>query len=74
MRGKGRPSSVKPRPVETEIAGMESLIEKRISVELAAPRKANSNSTDVVDIKPNFYGIGLNLNEACRRLKKWLSK
>jgi hypothetical protein len=33
-----------------------------------------SNSTDVVDIKPNFYGIGLNLNEAWHRFKKWFSK
>lgn len=33
-----------------------------------------SNSTDVVDIKPNFFGLGANLNEAWRRLKKWRSK
>ena len=33
-----------------------------------------SNSTDVVDIKPNFFGIGANLNEAWRRFKKWCSK
>ena len=33
-----------------------------------------SNSTDVVDIKPNFFGLGLNLNESWRRFKKWCSK
>jgi hypothetical protein len=33
-----------------------------------------SNSTDVVDIKPNFFGLGANLNEAWRRYKKWRSK
>jgi len=33
-----------------------------------------SNSTDVVDIKPNFFGLGMNLNEAWRRFKKWRSK
>lgn len=33
-----------------------------------------SNGTDVVDIKPNFYGLGFNLNEVCRRIKKWCSK
>ena len=33
-----------------------------------------SNSTDVVDIKPNFFGLGANLNEAWRRFKKWSSK
>ena len=33
-----------------------------------------SNGTDVVDIKPNFFGFGANLNEAWRRFKKWRSK
>ncbi|MBT3880738.1 MAG: hypothetical protein HON76_06105 [Candidatus Scalindua sp.] len=33
-----------------------------------------SNGTDVVDIKPNFFGLGANLNEAWRRFKKWHSK
>ena len=40
LRGKSQPSNVKPRPVETEIAGMERFIEDRTSVELAAPRNA----------------------------------
>ncbi len=31
-----------------------------------------SNSTDVIDIKPNFFGLGANFNEAWRRLKKWV--
>ena len=33
-----------------------------------------SNSTDVFDIKPNFFGLGANLNEIWRRFKKWRSK
>lgn len=33
-----------------------------------------ANGTDVIDIKPNFFGLGANLNEAWRRLKKWFSK
>jgi hypothetical protein len=33
-----------------------------------------SNSTDVVDLKPNFFGLGANLNELWRRFKKWRSK
>ena len=33
-----------------------------------------SKSTDVVDIKPNLFGIGVNLNETWRRIKNWLSK
>ncbi len=30
-----------------------------------------SAKTNLVDIKPNFYGIGINLNEAWRRFKNW---
>jgi hypothetical protein len=33
-----------------------------------------TNSTDVVDIKPNLFGLGMNLNEVWRRFKKWRSK
>jgi len=33
-----------------------------------------SKGTDVVDIKPNFFGLGINFNEIWRRFKKWISK
>ena len=33
-----------------------------------------SKSTDAVDVKPNFFGVGVNLNEVWRRFKKWRSK
>lgn len=33
-----------------------------------------SSATDVVDVKPNFFGLGLNLNEVWRRVKRWRSK
>ena len=33
-----------------------------------------SNCPDVVDIKPNIFGIGVNLNEAWRRIMKRCSK
>ena len=33
-----------------------------------------SSSIDVVDMKPNIFGIGVNLNEAWRRIIKWCSK
>ncbi len=40
--------------------------------------EANQNpqkqSADLVDIKPNFFGLGANLNEAWRRFIKWRSK
>lgn len=34
----------------------------------------NENKADVVDLKPNFFGLGINLNESWRRIKKWWSK
>jgi hypothetical protein len=30
--------------------------------------------TDVIEAKPNFYGLGVNLNEAWRRLRQWWTK
>ena len=30
--------------------------------------------TDLVEIKPNIFGFGANLNEAWRRIKEWWSK
>ena len=35
---------------------------------------SNENKTDVVDLKPNLFGFGINLNESWRRVKKWWSK
>lgn len=33
-----------------------------------------SSGVDLFEIKPNFFGLGANLNEAWRRLKEWYSK
>ena len=37
-------------------------------------QKPQKHSADLVDIKPNFFGFGANLNEAWRRFIKWYSK
>ena len=37
-------------------------------------KNTQEHNTDIVDIKPNFFGIGANLNEAWRRFKKWRLK
>ena len=42
--------------------------------EKALRESGSGNSTDVVDIKPNLFGLGMNLNEVWRRFKKWRSK
>ncbi len=35
--------------------------------------KSKNAQTDVIEIKPSFYGIGVNLNEAWRRVRRWIS-
>lgn len=42
--------------------------------EKALRESSSSNITDVVDIKPNFFGLGINLNEAWRRFKNRLCR
>ena len=37
-------------------------------------QEKQKHSTDVFDLKPNFYGLGVNFNELWRRFKKWCSK
>lgn len=32
------------------------------------------NSEDLLEVKPNIAGIGVNLNEAWRRFKSWFSQ
>ena len=36
--------------------------------------KCTNKPNDIIDIKPNFYGIGFNLNEVLRRLKSLFAK
>ena len=33
----------------------------------------SENQEDVIEVKPNIFGLGINLNEAWRRVKKWWS-
>lgn len=33
----------------------------------------NEQKGDILDIKPNIYGIGLNLNVAWQRVKQWFT-
>lgn len=32
------------------------------------------NKQDVIELKPNFYGIGVNLNKGWRRVKSWFRR
>ncbi len=45
---------------------IEDLINEREQKGLSA------NQADVIDVKPNLFGLGINFNEMWRRVKKWL--
>lgn len=48
---------------------------RRAIKDLISERESgNENKADVVDLKPNIFGLGINLNESWRRVKKWWSK
>ena len=51
-------------------SGYRRAIAERIA-ELQRPEPAQAQQTDVIDVKPNVYGVGLNLNEAWRRFRHW---
>lgn len=51
-----------------EGAGYRNAIKDRIT-EL----KSINAQTRVIEIKPSFYGISVNLSEAWRRLRRWVS-
>ena len=51
-------------------SGYRAAIKERIA-ELEPTKEINA---DVIEIKPNFYGVGINFNEAWRRAWQWLSK
>jgi len=58
----------KRRYIDERLSFLKSEHEKTLR------ESCSSNGTDVVDIKPNFFGLGMNFNEAWRRFKKWYSK
>jgi len=35
-------------------------------------QERQANGADLVDLKPNFFGLGVNLNEGWRRIRGWL--
>ncbi len=55
--------------------GYRRAIQDRLS-ELESEAKHNTSISrpDVVDLKPNIYGLGINLNEVWRRVRQWWPK
>lgn len=45
--------------------------------DLIAVRENKNDSikqADVIDVKPNFFGLGINFNEVWRRIRSWWSQ
>jgi len=64
LRGNGRPESVKSKPVEHKITGMQSHIDDLLLAMTHAGRAeaANNDSTaPILKLEPNVYGVGINL-------------
>lgn len=36
--------------------------------------ESESKKANIIDVKPSFYGLGINLNEVWRRFKAWLRR
>jgi hypothetical protein len=51
-----------------EGSGYRNAIQDRIT-EL----QSTNTPVDVIDVKPNFYGLGVNFNEVWRRMYRWIS-
>ena len=56
-------------------SGYRRVIGDRIAELESKSEKDNSTKQpNVVDIKPSFYGVSININELWRRARRWLSK
>jgi hypothetical protein len=76
LRGKGIPSSAQAVDVSSKISSMYEYLDSHV-VALTHRRQKKSDTEskeDIVDFKPNLYGIGLNLNALWRRIKSTFSK
>ena len=71
LRGKGNPNSVQAVDVSPKISSMYEYLDSHTVAIMHRREKGGSNGAkgDIVEIKPNIYGIGLNLNELWRRVK-----
>ena len=75
LRGNGYPNSVKPQDVTEKITKIDQFIKVHLKAVIhkggEAPKK---NHEDIIDMKPNFCGIGLNVNAHWRKFKTKLTK
>jgi hypothetical protein len=82
LRGKGYPQSVQRRSIEDKYNRMKEFIQIRIRAEIEmwltpssnAESSINKEKPNVFKLEPSFYGVGINLPEAWRRLKDKFTK
>ena len=56
-------------------SGYRRAITDRIAeLQQVGEQRHQHSETEVVDLRPNFFGLGLNLNEAWRRIRSWWGK
>jgi len=56
-------------------SGYRRAIADRIEeLEPKSEKDTSTKQSNVVDIKPSFYGVSINVNELWRRARQWLSK
>lgn len=74
LRGKGYPNSVTPKKVDEKINKINQFIDSYFTAILKRGKEHKDSSTeDIIDIKPNFCGIGLNFNALWKKAKKYLT-
>jgi len=74
LRAEGYPDSIQPVNVASKISSMHQYIDENIvAFTYKVEKPIESRATrDIIEIKPNIYGIGLNLNELWRRFRAWI--
>lgn len=73
LRGNGFPDSVEPRDVSQQIEQMILHIDglaAAVNHRAPSPAVAHAVPDDIVELKPNFFGLGLNLNALYRWLRR----
>lgn len=72
LRGNGFPNSVESLDVTDKITHMGAYLKEFSAAFLTqGPKQQTSGCDDIVEFKPNFYGIGINLNALWRRIRRY---
>lgn len=75
LRGNGFPNSVAAIDVTDKITHMDAYLKEYSGAFLTQdPKQQTSKRDDIVEFKPNFYGIGINLNALWRRIGRYFEK